>query len=53
VVAKELCEAGAKVILLEAGQKVDPGQFRSHCWPTIWSSAAFAAEKQERSIRRI
>src|SRR5487761_172710 len=33
VMAKELCEGGAKVLLLEAGQKVSPGQFLSHTWP--------------------
>jgi len=47
VMAKELCEAGAKVILLEAGQKVAPGQFRSHCWPYDMEFRGLRGEKQE------
>ena len=31
--AKELTEAGAKVLLLEAGAEVLPGQFAGHRWP--------------------
>jgi len=45
--AKELCEAGAKVILLEAGQKVAPGQFRSYCWPYDLEFRGLRGEKQE------
>jgi choline dehydrogenase-like flavoprotein len=53
VMAKELCEAGAKVILLEAGQKVAPSQFRSHCWPYDMEFRGLRAKSRSRSIRRI
>jgi len=43
MVTKTLCEAGAKVILLEAGKEVKPGEFKSHCWPY---------ELQFRNLRR-
>ncbi len=33
IMAKELCEGGAKVILLEAGKEVPLGDFLSHKWP--------------------
>jgi choline dehydrogenase-like flavoprotein len=46
VVTKELCEAGAKVILLEAGAEVAPHQFRSHCWPYDMQFRGFRGEKQ-------
>lgn len=45
--AKELCEGGAKVMLLEAGQEVAPHQFRSHCWPYELRYRGYKAEKQE------
>lgn len=45
--AKELCEAGAKVVLLEAGQEVKPGQFRSHCMPYEMQFRGLRGEKQE------
>ena len=32
VIAKELCEGGAKVILLEAGESVPSPKFRTHFW---------------------
>lgn len=32
-VAKELTEAGADVLLLEAGREVQPGEFAGHKWP--------------------
>jgi choline dehydrogenase-like flavoprotein len=46
VVTKELCEAGAKVLLLEAGAEVHPYQFRSHCWPYDMQFRGFRGEKQ-------
>jgi len=47
IVTKELCEGGAKVILLEAGAEVKPGRFRSHCWPYEMPFRGFRDEKQE------
>ncbi len=47
IVTKELCEAGAKVILLEAGEEVPPHKFRSHCWPYELPFRGYRAEKQE------
>jgi choline dehydrogenase-like flavoprotein len=47
VVTKELCQAGAKVILLEAGSEVPPSRFRSHCWPYDLQFRGFRDEKQE------
>jgi choline dehydrogenase-like flavoprotein len=47
IVTKELCEGGAKVILLEAGEEVKPGRFRSHCWPSDMQFRGFRGEKQE------
>ena len=47
VVTKELCEAGAKVILLEAGVEVPPQNFRSHCWPYEMKFRGYRNEKQE------
>lgn len=46
VVTKELCEAGAKVLLLEAGAEVPPHRFRSHCWPYDMQFRGFRSEKQ-------
>ena len=31
--AKELCEGGAKVVMLEAGKEVRPSDLLSHKWP--------------------
>lgn len=45
--AKELCEGGARVMLLEAGEEVPPHQFRSHCWPYELKYRGYKAEKQE------
>jgi choline dehydrogenase-like flavoprotein len=45
--AKELCEGGAKVLLLEAGQSVPPAQFRTHCWPYELKFRGFRGEKQD------
>ncbi len=47
VVMKELCQAGAKVILLEAGSEVPPHRFRSHCWPYELQFRGLRDEKQE------
>lgn len=47
VMAKELCEAGAKVVLLEAGQEVKPADYRSHCMPYEMEFRGFRGEKQE------
>ena len=44
--AKELCEGGAKVIMLEAGSKVEPYQFLSHTWPYELPYRGFRGEKQ-------
>src|SRR5580704_3680811 len=46
VVTKELCESGAKVLLLEAGEEVPPHRFRSHCWPYDMQFRGFRSEKQ-------
>ncbi len=46
VVTKELCEGGAKVLLLEAGAEVPPHRFRSHCWPYDMQFRGFRSEKQ-------
>jgi choline dehydrogenase-like flavoprotein len=46
VMAKELCEGGAKVLMLEAGPKVDPSQFLSHKWPYELPYRGLRAEKQ-------
>ncbi|HTV55304.1 MAG TPA: GMC family oxidoreductase [Terriglobia bacterium] len=46
VMAKELCEGGAKVIMLEAGPKVDPSQFLSHKWPYELPYRGLRGEKQ-------
>ena len=47
VVTKELCESGAKVILLEAGVEVPPHKFRSHCFPYEMRFRGLRSEKQE------
>jgi choline dehydrogenase-like flavoprotein len=47
IVTKKLCEAGAKVILLEAGEEIRPNRFRSHCWPYDLQYRGFRSEKQE------
>jgi choline dehydrogenase-like flavoprotein len=46
VIAKELCEAGAKVILLEAGKEVKPSEYRSHCWPYELPFRGLRGERQ-------
>jgi len=47
VMAKELCEGGAKVILIEAGDSVPPAKFRTHCWPYEMRFRGLRGEKQE------
>ena len=47
IMTKELCEGGAKVVLLEAGAEVKPHQFRSHCWPADMQFRGYRNEKQE------
>lgn len=47
MMAKELCEGGAKVILLEAGESVPPSRFRTHCWPYELRFRGLRGEKQE------
>jgi choline dehydrogenase-like flavoprotein len=46
VVAKELCEGGAKVIMLEAGEEVPPSKFLSHKWPYELPYRGLRDEKQ-------
>jgi choline dehydrogenase-like flavoprotein len=44
--AKELCEGGAKVIMLEGGKEVDPSDLLSHKWPYELPYANLRREKQ-------
>ena len=44
--AKELCEGGAKVIMLEAGREVPPAEFLSHKWPYELPYRGLRGEKQ-------
>jgi choline dehydrogenase-like flavoprotein len=46
VMAKELCEGGAKVVMLEAGHEVPPSRFLSHKWPYELPFRGFRGEKQ-------
>jgi choline dehydrogenase-like flavoprotein len=46
VMAKELCEGGAKVLLLEAGGEVPPSEFLSHKWPYELPYRGYRDEKQ-------
>ena len=46
VMAKELCEGGAKVILLEAGRDVPLTKFLSHKWPYELPYRGLRGEKQ-------
>jgi choline dehydrogenase-like flavoprotein len=46
VMAKELCEGGAKVIMLEGGREVPPSQFLSHKWPYELPYRGLRDEKQ-------
>ena len=46
--AKELCERGAKVCILEMGEWKDPGKaFRSHTWPFELPHRGFGGEYTE------
>jgi choline dehydrogenase-like flavoprotein len=44
--AKQLCEAGAKVILLEAGRKITSADLLSHKWPYELPYRGLHGEKQ-------
>lgn len=46
VMAKELCEGGAKVVMLEAGREVPPSEFLSHKWPYELPYRGLRGEKQ-------
>jgi choline dehydrogenase-like flavoprotein len=46
VMAKELCEGGAKVIMLEGGKEVRPSEIISHKWPYQLPFANMRGEKQ-------
>jgi choline dehydrogenase-like flavoprotein len=46
MVAKELCEGGAKVIMLEGGKEVRPADLLSHKWPYELPFANLRGEKQ-------
>ncbi len=46
VMAKELCEGGAKVVMLEAGRGVPPSELLSHKWPYELPYRGFRGEKQ-------
>jgi choline dehydrogenase-like flavoprotein len=46
VMAKELCEGGAKVVMLEAGRRVNPWDLLSHRWPYELPFRGFRGEKQ-------
>ncbi len=47
IVAKELCEGGAKVVMLEAGKEVPLSDFLSHDWPYELPYRGFHGEKQK------
>jgi choline dehydrogenase-like flavoprotein len=46
IMAKELSEGGAQVVLLEGGKRVDPAQFLSHKWPYEMQFRGLRGEKQ-------
>jgi choline dehydrogenase-like flavoprotein len=46
VMAKELCEGGARVLMLEAGKEVRPDELLSHKWPYQLPFANLRKEKQ-------
>jgi choline dehydrogenase-like flavoprotein len=46
VMAKELCESGAKVIMLEAGRKIPNWELLSHKWPYNLPYRGLRNEKQ-------
>ena len=47
VMAKELSEGGAKVILLEGGKRVQPNQLLTHKWPYELPYRGLRSEKQD------
>lgn len=47
IMAKELCEGGAKVVMLEAGKEVPPSEFLSHDWPYQLPYRGLRGEKQK------
>ncbi len=47
IMAKELSEAGAKVVVLEGGRRVDPSEFVSHTWPFELPYRGMRNERQE------
>src|SRR6201996_4725953 len=46
VMAKELCEGGAKVVMLEAGKRVPLSEIMGHKWPYELPFRGFRGEKQ-------
>ena len=46
VMAKELCEGGAKVVVLEAGRQVPNAELPSHKWPYELAYRGLRSEKQ-------
>ena len=44
--AKELCEGGARVVLLEGGKRIAPWELLSHKWPYELPFRGFRGEKQ-------
>jgi choline dehydrogenase-like flavoprotein len=46
IMAKELCEGGAKVIMLEARKEVRPPELLSHKWPYELPFGNTRSEKQ-------
>jgi hypothetical protein len=51
-VAKELCEGGAKIVMLEAGKEVRPSDLVSHKWPTNFASPICGVRNRRTFIRR-
>jgi len=46
VMAKELCEGGAQVMMLEAGEELPPSRLLSHRWPYELPYRGLRGEKQ-------
>jgi choline dehydrogenase-like flavoprotein len=46
VMAKELCEGGAKVVMLEAGKRIPLSEILGHKWPYELPFRGFRGEKQ-------
>jgi choline dehydrogenase-like flavoprotein len=47
IVTKTLCEAGAKVCLIEAGQRLRHADSKGHCWPWDLEFRGLKGEKQQ------